>query len=396
MTLNDDDIREALGQAARSAAPSPDAWEQMQQRHVRGRRGWRRLATASVAAIVAVGALAYVVSAFDGERVAITPSVPAPGHVDVFDLGWNTNEAATAIAAAGGYAVTAGWHTTSLVGTDGAITPVTYRQGPRGLAATPQDIWATGFEPDSGSYVSRLPIGSASPDLTIPLDSVGPGRLSGSSIVASETAVWVFGNDKGGDDGYLGTAIQIDPASGRIVHTLNLDAVVGGPFNVLYAESADKDALWLVVARITAGELQKVMLVRIDPTTYVAQTYHPGFVAAVVGADGSAWLYSSNGPVRLDPTTGDTRPVPVPDQHAVPIAAAGDNVWFLGGSPIEVRLFRVTVDGDRAVLADEFDVTRNRLWGSVLSAYDPSAGAMWLLYENGVLHRVQVSATGES
>lgn len=393
----EDELRDALQRAAGSATPPSDAWDRIDRR----RRGLeqpsvqRRLGIVLVAAAIAVGGIVVAIEAFDRvgspvpQKSPVSPPEPI-GLVQTFDLGWDASEASNDMASRDGYAWVSGYHHLTLFGPNGAQSSAPFKQGPFGLSSSSSAIWAAGFEPGTGSYVARFPLGSAVPDLRIPIAD----DLSVSTVVATDAAVWVFGHQRAGEDGNLGTLLRIDPTRGTIVKKLVLkDALPTsvGDNPIVYARSADDDALWILTAEIAEGELGKVALVRLDASTYETSIYDPGRVAAVVAGGGAVWLPAEHGAVRLDPETGDTTQVAVPGAHPWPFAATGDSAWFLGGDATEVELVRLDVSSDGIHIGLDVKVPRHSGWGSVDASYD-GAGAVWLLYESGPLQKVTVGS----
>jgi hypothetical protein len=120
----EDDLREALQRAARSATPSSDAWETIDRR----RRdpvtvsAQRRLGVVLVAAAIAVGGIAVAIKAFDRHDASGPQNSPASslpvGSVQTFDLAWEPSESRYDIAAIAGYAWASGYHSLTLVGPD--------------------------------------------------------------------------------------------------------------------------------------------------------------------------------------------------------------------------------------------------------------------------------------
>jgi hypothetical protein len=392
----EDDLREALERASRSATPSSDAWDSIDRRRRDPDQSstQRRLGIILVAAAIAVSGLAVAIKAFDQGGASLPHDTPEPlapiGSVQTFDLGWDPSESSNAITSNDGYAWVAGNQTTTLVGSDGTMTPIPFEQGPFGLSASSSGAWAVGFEPGSGSYVAHMGVGSANPGLIQPL----PNDLSVSSVVATDKAVWVFGGRRDQTDGTLGTLLRVDPNSFAIVKRIELNGAMPsavGTDPIVYATSADGDALWILTAEVAGGELGKITLVRLDASTYATRVYDPGRVSAVVAGGGAVWLPAEHGVIRLDPATGNTTHVEVPTAHPWPFAATDNSAWYLGGTATQVDLVRLDVDGERVQIGMELHVSRQSEWGSVAASYD-GAGTVWLLYENGRLQKVSVGA----
>jgi hypothetical protein len=391
----EDDLREALQRGADSAAPSADAWDRIDRR----RRGpdqpstQRRLGVILVAAAIAVGGIVLAIEAFDRGNTSVPQegpdaSVEPIGSVKTFDLGWDASEASNDIASRDGYAWVSGYHHLTLFGPNGAQSSADFKQGPFGLSSSSSATWAAGFEPGTGSYIARFPLGSALPNLLTPIAD----DLSLPTVVATDAAVWVFVYQRGGEDGNLGTLMRLDPDTGTIVKKLVLrDALPASVGNdpIVYAKSADEDALWILTAETAGGELGKISLVRLDASTYETRVYDPGRVSAFVAGGGVVWLPAEHGAIRLDPDTGNTTSVDLPGAHPWPFAVTGDSTWFLGGTATEVELIRVDGDAEGIHVGLEMPVPRHSGWGSVDASYD-GAGTVWLLYESGPLQEVSV------
>jgi hypothetical protein len=391
----ENDLREALQRAADSAAPSSDAWDEIDRRRREPDQAsaQRRLGVVLVAAAIAIGGIVVAVEAFDRGDASVSQTSPAAssapiGSVQTIDLGWDSSEASYGIASRDGYAWVSGYHHLTLFGPDGDQSPADFKQGPFGLSSSSTATWAAGFEPGTGSYVARFPLGSAVPDLVTPI----PDDLSVHGVVATDAAVWVFAYQRGGEDGNLGTLIQVDPDTGQMIKSVGLKETLPnsvGNDPLVYATSADDDALWVLTAEIAGGELGKITLARLDASTYATRIYDPGRVSAFVAGSGAVWLPAEHGAIRLDPNTGDTTSVDLPGAHPWPFAVTGDSAWFLGGTATESELIRVDAGGEGIHVGLEVPVPRHSGWGSVEASYD-GAGTVWLLYESGPLQRVSV------
>jgi hypothetical protein len=390
----EDDLREALQRGADSVAPSSDAWDRIERRRREPDQpsAQRRLGIALLAAAIAVGGIVFAIKAFDrGEPLphkSPAASLAPIGSVQTFDLGWASSEASYGITSRDGYAWASGYHHLTLIGPDDEQTPADFQQGPFDLSSSSTATWTAGFEPGTGSYVARFPLGSAVPDLNAPIAD----DLSVNGVVATDATVWVFAYQRGGQDGNLGTLIQLDPDTGRVVKRMGLkETLPAGVGNdpIVYASSADDDALWILTAEIAGGELGKITLVRLDASTYATRIYDPGRVSAFVAGSGAVWLPAEHGAVRLDPDTGDTTSVDLPAAHPWPFAVSGNSAWFLGGTATEVELIRVDGDAGGIRVGREVPVPRRSGWGSVDASYD-GAGKVWLLYESGPLQEVDV------
>src|SRR3954471_2794168 len=390
------DLREALERASRSATPSSDAWDRIERRRRDPDQSstQRRLGIILVAAAIAVSGLAVAIKAFDQGGASLPHDTPEPlapiGSVQTFDLGWDPSESSNAITSNDGYAWVAGNQTTTLVGSDGTITPIPFEQGPFGLSASSSGAWAVGFEPGSGSYVAHMGMVNPTPGLIQLL----PDDLSVSSVVATDDAVWVFGGRRDQTDGTLGTLLRVDPNSFAIVNRIELNRVMPsavGTDPIVYATSADEDALWILTAEVAGGQVGKITLVRLDASTYATRVYDPGRVSAVVAGGGAVWLPAEHGAVRLDPDTGKTTRVEVPGVQPSPFAATDGSAWYVGGTPTQVDLLRLDVDGEGIHVGLDVPVPRHSGWGSVAATYD-GAGTVWLLYENGRLQKVSVGS----
>ncbi len=393
----EDELREALRRGADSAAPSSDAWDriELRRREPDQPSAQRRLGIMLAAAAIAIGGTVVAVEAFDRGDASVPRKSPATslapfGSVQTFDLRWEPSEASYDIASRDGYAWVSGYHHLTLFGPTDAQSSAAFKQGPFGLSSSSSATWAVGFEPGTGSYAARFPLGTAEPDLMVPIGD----DLSVHGVVATDAAVWVFADQRGNVDGNLGTLIRLDPTTGTIVEKLVLsDALPASVGNdpIVYATSGDEDALWILTAEIGGGELGKMSLVRLDASTYQTRIYDPGLVSALVAGGGAVWLPAEHGAIRLDPDTGRTTRIDVPSAHPWPFAAAGDSAWFLGGTPTEVELIRVDVDEEGIHVGMDVAVPRRSDWGSVDATYD-GAGAVWLLYEGGPLQKVSVGS----
>jgi streptogramin lyase len=345
------------------------------------------LEVGSAASSADVTAMDEVIASIRPPSSTASPST-AIGSVQTIDLGWDSSESSTALASLQGFAWVSGYRHSSLIDQAGESTPLPFKQGPFSLSSSASATWATGYEPGSGDYVARFQPGSAVPDLmTVPIGDLGLPQ-----VVATNTALWVFGDDRQTDDGSLGTLLRLDPNTGAVVKKVRLDTIAptGLEHAIVYATSADDQAVWIVMAELRNEELGTISLVRLDASTYETTTYDPGRVAALVAGDGAVWLPGEHGPVRLDPVTGQTLPLDIPDEGAVPFAASKDAVWFLGGSSTTVELFRLDlINGEPAGVGLDLTVDRGRLWGFVTASFD-DAGSVWLLYESGPLQEVQV------
>jgi hypothetical protein len=391
----EDDLREALQRGAGSAAPSSDAWDRIDRR--RRERDQpstqRRLGIILVAAAVAVGGIGVAIKAFDRDDASVLQSPAASvepiGSVHTFNLGWDpSSEASYGIASRDGFAWVSGYHHLTLFGPNGAQSAADFKQGPFSLSSSSSATWAAGFEPGTGSYVTRFPLGSAVPDLTVPI----PDDLSVSDVEATDADVWVFTYQRSGADGNLGTLLRVDPATGEMVKSVVLrDALPASVGNdpMVYATSADEGALWILTAEVVGGNLGKITLVRLDASTYATRVYDPGRVSAVVAGGGAVWLPAEHGAIRLDPDTGKTTVVDVPATNSSPFAASGSTAWYLGGTATQVDLVRLDVDGEGIHVGMDLQVQRRSAWGSVNASYD-GAGTVWLLYESGPLQEVSV------
>jgi hypothetical protein len=390
----EDDLKAALARAATSANPSADAWERIERRSNEPHQPstGKRIVVALVAALIGLGGVALATRAFDRGGASNTQHSPVASHapvgsVEPFDLGWDASESSSALSSLDGYAWEAGNQHSALVDQAGGLTPLPFKQGPFSLASSSSETWATGFEPGTGNYVARFQPGNAVPDLTVQIGDLGLPQ-----VVATDTAIWVFGYERGTDDGGLGTLLRLDPNTGAVVKKVPLSSIA--PTNldhaIVYATSADDQAVWILMAELRSGELGTISLVRLDASTYKATAYDPGRVAALVAGGGAVWLPGEHGPVRLDPATGKLTPLDIPDEGAYPFAASQDAVWFLGGTATRVELFRLDlVNGEPAGVGLHLSVDRDRLWGSVDASFD-GAGSVWLLYESGPLQQVQV------
>jgi hypothetical protein len=390
----EDDLRDALARASTSANPSADAWERVERRSsepLQPSTG-KRIVVALVAALIGLGGVVVATRAFDGgganvQQSPVTSHGPI-GSVETFDIGWDASESSSAISSLDGYAWEAGNQHSALVAPSGELTPLPFKQAPFGLASSSSATWAAGFEPGFGDYVARFPAGSSVPDLTIPMAFGVNG-----DVVATDNAVWIFGYDHGGDDGKLGSVVRLDPNTGTVLKKLALNSLLPPDIStdsLLYATSGDDAGLWLLIAEIRNGELGQISLLRVDATTYETKAYDPGDVSKLLAGDGAVWLPGQHGPVRLDPSTGGTTELDIPDRGAYPFAVSQDAVWFLGGSATRIELFRLDlVNGQPAGVGLHVSVDRKSSWGSVDASFD-GAGSVWLLYESGPLQEVQV------
>lgn len=388
----EDELREALQRVGRSTTPPPSAWGDIETRLRPHQQSdiTRRLTAGLVAAVVAFVGVGVALHAFNRSTPmppGTTPtSSPLIGSVQMYELDWGPQESASAIAALGGYAWTAGNQTSTLVGPGGSRTAIDLQQGPFSLSASSSSVWAAGFEPGIGNYVSRFPVGSPVPDLTVPLHTA-----SLPSVLATDADVWVFVHEQGDDN--LGTLLRLDPTNGSLVESLTLSQVLPpglGVNQIVLASSADDEAVWMLVADISGGQLGHVSLVRLDARTHATDVFDPGRASSLIVGAGSVWLPGENGPVRLDPRTGERSALDVGDQRAAPFAVTSDAVWLIGGSATEVWLYRLDlVNGQPTTVGLALHVPRDRLWGSVGAVYD-GAGSVWLLYETGHLQRVTV------
>jgi hypothetical protein len=391
MTMKiEDELRRTLRQAAQTAAPSPDAWDRIEQRRPTAARQLLVIAVA-----FAIGTLGVVVAlrSFDGHGRAMpdrSPASSAPvGTVRMIELDWGPTESASGIAALGGYAWTAGNQSSALIGLDGTVTPLPFTQAPFSISSSSLATWAAGYEPEmrDHDYVARFPVGSASPDLLVPLHDIGL-----SQVVASDSATWVLGYPESSDS--LGTLLQLDPTSGDVVQREALSVLLPptlGANPIVYATSADDRALWILVADVKEGTLGRLTLARLDLTTGHVETFDPGSISAFVAGDDSAWLPGPDGPVRLDASTGRTEPISALSGRSalVPFAVAPAAVWFIGGNATEVQLVRLDIQEESAHVGLELTVDRKSGWGSVEAAYDGN-GSVWLLYETGELQQITV------
>src|SRR5207248_702671 len=123
-----------------------------------------------------------------GQRLeqSVEPGLRSDRFGANLDLGWDASESSSALSSLDGYAWEAGNQHSGLVASDGSITPLPLKQAPFGLASSSSATWAAGFEPGFGNYVARFPVGSAAPDLKIPMDLGINGN-----VVATGNAVWV-------------------------------------------------------------------------------------------------------------------------------------------------------------------------------------------------------------
>jgi hypothetical protein len=212
-------------------------------------------------------------------------------------------------------------------------------------------------------------------------------------VVATDLAVWVFAYG-GTEDGSLGTLLRLDPATGNTVKTMVLNDVVPatvGHDPIVYATSADEDALWILTAEVAGGELGKITLVRLDASSYQTRVFDPGRVAAFAVGGGAIWLPAAHGAIRLDQESGNETRVEVPGAHPWPFAVSGDSAWFVAGTATEIELVRLDVDGEGIKVGLDVPVPRQSSWGSVDASYDGD-GSVWLLYETGRLQKVSVGS----
>jgi hypothetical protein len=391
----EDELKDALARAATSANSSPDAWERIERRSGGPHEPstGKRIVVALVAALIGLGGVAVATRAFDRGGASNTQQSPVASHgpigsVQTFNLGWDASESSSALSSLDGYAWEAGNQHSAMVASSGELTPLPFKQAPFGLASSSSATWAVGYDPRSGDYAARFPAGSAVPDLTIPMDFGVNGE-----VVATDNAVWVLGYDHGGGDGKLGSVVRLDPNTGKVVKRLALNSILPAGIStdsILYATSGDDAALWLLIAELRNGELGQISLVRLDAATYETKASDAGRVSKLVAGDGAVWLPGEHGPVRLDPATGSSTQLAIPDEGAYPFAASQDAVWFLGGSASTIELFRLDlVNGEPAGVGLHVSVDRKPSWGSVDASFD-GAGSIWLLYESGPLQEVQV------
>ena len=390
----EDELRDALQRGADSAAPSADAWDRIEHRRREPNRPsvQQRLGVIVVAAAIAVSGIVVAIKAFDrGDSVpqkSPAASLAPIGSVQTIDLGWDSSEASYGIASRDGYAWASGYHHLTVIGPSDEQTPADFKQGPFGLSSSSTATWTAGFEPGTGSYVARFPLVSAVPDLITPIAD----DLSVNGVVATDAAVWVFAYQRGGHDGNLGTLIRLDPDTGNVLKRMGLQETLPpgvGNDPIVYATSADDDALWILTAELAGGELGRITLVRLDASTYATHIYDPGRVSTFVVGSGAVWLPAEHGAIRLDPDTGNTTSVDLPAAHPWPFAVSGDSAWFLGGTATEVHVIRVDGDAEGIHVGMEVAVPRQSGWGSVDASYD-GAGTVWLLYESGPLQEVSV------
>jgi len=271
-----------------------------------------------------------------------------------------------------------------MIGPDGQETTMPYSQGPFDVAASSSGLWATGYTREEGGFIARFPVGSAEPNLTVPMSGYVP------TVLATDTAVWAIGDRT--EDEPLGTLFKLDHTDGSIDDELPLDDVVPSPgegYPVLYDAAADDEAVWLLVAASHEGETGPSDLVRLDATTFETTTYDPGEAVYVILANGAAWLPGEHGPIRVDQETGVITHLDGPDGYAVPIGATTDAIWFQSGTSREVVLSRVDlVEGQPSGVGRELSVEREPGWGSMDAVYE--GGTIWLMYEYGRIQKVTV------
>jgi hypothetical protein len=388
----EDEIREVLHSVARRVGHAPDAWDRLRmvQEGAQPIPAARRLAVILAAASIGLVGVGIAALAFRGTR-SVPPAVGPSSDVGssrTLDLHWAASASSFGIAARDGWAWVSGSGGASLVGSDESIRPLPFAQGPFGLDATPSATWAVGYDPEGGAYVARFESPTSEPDLSIPMGGFAP-----QSVVADEDSVWVFGDAPENEDDALGTLLRLDASTGTELARAQLGRLVTGMSQpVLLASSVDQSDIWIMVSDVQGGRVQSTSLIALDAQSLSRRaTFALEGGSYVLAAHGGVWIQGDQGPVVVDPSSGDTTSIDVPDQHAVAFAQVPDGVWLVGGNSEEVRLFLVGVGGTGAPtgVQREIDVARQAAWGSADATYDDS-GRVWLLYEDGHVQEVSV------
>jgi heat shock protein HslJ len=190
--MTDTEIRDRLERLGDRVEVAPDAFERLARRRVRAERR-RRVATAVLAFVIAIGGTAGLVTAFRGERSPVagseTPSLETKSRVYRDPLGWEIE-------------VPEGWHVLRTKGLDGGTTVRATVIGTPILKSSPSDLGGTGPDlsvfgrHDVGLVVWRdegAPTIAGHPDSSFPLRLEDFKAIPGDLPLTLGQKFWVGG-----------------------------------------------------------------------------------------------------------------------------------------------------------------------------------------------------------